>query len=192
MIIPENYSQANLRFVWAATGQTAEVAFGVSNPGTGFTAAQVASKVGNAINAGDLRTVMVATIAVTDILVKNGPNDTGASAIDGTDHTGTLTGQGVQPNTALLVTKATGFGGRRGRGRMYWPGIQDAVIDDYGNLTSGTAATFQTKFDAFLTSLDTAGIPMVLLHDSPTPSPYPVSSLIVQTKVATQRRRLRK
>ncbi len=77
MIIPEDYSQANLRFVWAATGQTAEVAFGVSNPGTGFTAAQVASKVGNAINAGDLRTVMVATIAVTDILVKNGPNDTG-------------------------------------------------------------------------------------------------------------------
>lgn len=191
MIIPESLAQVNLRWSWPVSGQTAECAFGVDNEASLFDADVIADKVETAYNAGDLRTVQVTTIRLVSILVKLGPNETGASFEKLTSQPGTLSGEGVQPNTSLLITKQTSFGGRRGKGRLYWPGIQDGVIDPYGSLTSGTASTFQTKFTAFLTGLSTADIPMSLLHADPGHSPYLVTSLVVQNLVATQRRRLR-
>lgn len=190
MNIPETYAQINYRWTWPVSGQVAEVAFGVSLEDPGMSVTDVATAATAAYNLGDLRTVQVATIQLSNVHVKFGPNDTGPSHDTPLSEAGTLTGEGVQPNTGLLITKNTATGGRKGRGRAYWPGIQDAVIDAYGHVTTSALATFQTKFTAWAVALDAALIPLYLLHADPDTLPYEVTSLTCQSLVGTQRRRL--
>lgn len=122
--------------------------------------------------------------------------------IEGTDTFGSSgTASKVPSNVALLVKKATNRGGRRGRGRMYVPWIVDeAQCDDVGQLAGAYRTSLQAAFTNFLTDLAAAAptgpnAPMYLLHSSggsTTPgAPNEVTSLTVDSLVATQRRRLR-
>lgn len=104
---------------------------------------------------------------------------------------GSLAGNTPPPQTALLIQKITGRAGRKNRGRMYIPANDESILNDAGVYGSTETAGFQTKADSFLAALDTAGYPMVLLHTSVADAPTDVVSLVVQSKVATQRRRLR-
>lgn len=192
MVIPDEYAQVNLLFDWTTTQLKAEVVFGISRATLAFTPEDVADNVETAYLDGDLRTVQTTFITLTSINVKFGPNDTGPSFELPVSHQGTLTNEGVTPNTALLIKKTTAVGGRRGRGRMYWPGIEEGVIDAYGNIDPGAQSTFQDKFTSFKESLSTNDVPMVVLHGQSGFTPHLVSSLIVQPVAATQRRRLRK
>jgi hypothetical protein len=103
-------------------------------------------------------------------------------------------------NTALLVKKLTTHGGRPGRGRFFWPYVAEPDVDNTGVLNSSTLTTWATLFNNFLLALaDTshgAATPMVILHnrrkDGTLPAPYVVTGLILDSIVATQRRRLRR
>lgn len=124
--------------------------------------------------------------------------------------TGSGTGNQTQvsepPNVAALIHKRTARGGRRGRGRMYLPWcLADADVDEAGVVLGATQVLLQTQCTNFLghltagTGAMTFAAAMVLLHSpsgddvsSPTTpgDPNTVTTLTVDSLVATQRRRL--
>lgn len=114
--------------------------------------------------------------------------DGSAAAIAGT------AAAGMSPNnTAWLLRKNTTMGGRRGRGRLYVPGVPDTSSNGIGLLTSpalSLAQTCATLLESALTGL--AGIDnCVLFHETAPFTPTPIVTITAQPRVATQRRRMR-
>lgn len=101
------------------------------------------------------------------------------------------------PNTSLLIRKVTAQRGPRGRGRMYPLGLfSEGEVNEQGVIDESVVSDLQDDFTAFFASLTTDGNPMVILQNSdgvspPVDPPPPVTALLVQSKCATQRRRLR-
>lgn len=193
-VIPVGYSQVNLKFTGAAVPRNAEVTFGVGNPtflGPQAVAAAVADSLGDFTAWASFSNLA----KITSILVKNGPNATGPFVEIPVNSGGTGTGEAVPPNVAVLVRKQTEYGGRAGSGRMYFPGLLEANVSGGGNVSSGTITSLQNAFNAFAISLDANLVPLVLLHGPNSPigdsAPTPITGLNVDSKVATQRRRLR-
>lgn len=103
-------------------------------------------------------------------------------------------------NCAALVHKQTNLGGRRAKGRFFWPLIlSEGSVDNVGNILDGLRTQMQSAADAMLQQLDVptsgAPMPMVILHGSEGESelipPTPVTSLRVDGVISTQRKRLR-
>lgn len=98
-------------------------------------------------------------------------------------------------NCAYLVRKRTGLGGRQHRGRLFMPGLNETLVDPAGVMSSATVAVLQGDWDAFLAAVNDP-TPMVILHSDPLvgspPAPTDVTSLPVDNRIATQRRRLRR
>lgn len=111
-----------------------------------------------------------------------------AVAVAGTGGTGV-----APPNVALLVRKNTVYGGRKYRGRMFWPGIlTGSEINPDGTIASATVTALQTHFNALYADCAAgAGSRMQLLHNDGTTAPTDLASFTVQPVCATQRRRLR-
>lgn len=115
---------------------------------------------------------------------------------------GGATTQPTPQNTAWLVRKRTGSAGRRGRGRMYIPGVHEGQVGPDGVLTNAYHGDLQNDVNGWLAELQSGlggtgpALPPVILHRSEgigtEPPPTPVTALQVDTLVATQRRRLRK
>jgi hypothetical protein len=119
------------------------------------------------------------------------------------------TGVPASPNVAIIVKKLTGQAGRQFRGRMYLMPPAAAVLDVGGaTLTSNAVLTVQTKMDTFLTAPATgpadATFAWYLLHGhkklpgdapgfptGPVPVPTFITGFSVESRVATQRGRLR-
>jgi len=122
------------------------------------------------------------------------------TVIGTTTQAGANTDAQSPPNVALLVKKASATGGRRGRGRMYLPWTcQEDAVDEVGNIGGASLSAFQVSASAFYTDLGTGVTgtdpsPMVILHDSSgagvEPGPSLVTALNVDSRIATQRRRL--
>lgn len=98
---------------------------------------------------------------------------------------------GASPQVAVLVRKLTGLAGREFRGRMYLPGPSENAVTASGFLAATNLAAYQTAADNYLAALLSNAHPMILLHDNPATAVNTVTSLSVDPKVATQRRRLR-
>lgn len=103
------------------------------------------------------------------------------------------------PNTSLLVKKVTATRGRRAQGRNFWPGmVGENSIDEGGYLLPADLTALQTAINNWSAQLITdIGHPFVILQNSegetpPLSPPPPVIAQVVQAKVATQRRRLRR
>jgi hypothetical protein len=183
-------------------GRTAVNVFGFQNPGA-INANVVADTL------GDLYETAFASVFGADYSI--GPhhvvwNDTGTMK-EGDDLTitpGTNVATMVPPNTAVLFKKATGLAGKQFRGRTYLPSVSEGEVDDAGVLTPATLLFLQTQGNAFLASMISANLPMLVLHANridhtthlPIPGTAPVGTLVTlfnpEAVVATQRRRLRK
>ena len=94
----------------------------------------------------------------------------------------------------MLVHKVTAVGGRRGRGRAYIPGAPATAIDNTGVVDSAYMVANQPRLTTFGTACATNDIGLVVLHggEGTLPVPYDVTNLVLDGKVATQRRRLRR
>lgn len=135
-----------------------------------------------------------------------------SSAYVGTDGTADLVGVGTatavggrvgsstHPGSAVLITKRTSRGGRRGKGRMYLPwAVPQSDVDEAGIILAADVSAMNTAVSLFRGNLTAASMPMVLLHKpSPPGTEHPsamgapdiVNALICSNLIASQRRRL--
>lgn len=108
---------------------------------------------------------------------------------------GTGTGLIAPRQAAALVAKVTAVAGRKGSGRIYFPFLDAALISAAGHLTAPGVALLNTMAGDFLATLiTTAGFginvtmnPQLVSGNGITYTP--ITSFVVRTKIATQKRR---
>jgi hypothetical protein len=191
-VIPSGFAQINWKFTGTSCPNGAEVTLGVDISSFSGSPADAAGDAITAYN-DNVDPIMPATVTLASVLVKFGPNATGPSAEVSSGNAGSGGGASTSPNVCWLVHKTTALGGRAGRGRMYWPGVQESEVDPSGTLSGAFVTGAQTAMDNFLGDLGTALLIPVVLHGaaSPLSSPTTILELNVDGVAATQRRRLR-
>lgn len=97
----------------------------------------------------------------------------------------------VAPQVCVLIKKTTGFAGRAYRGRMYLPGAPVSDFDFSGTLIGASQSAWQSSADDFFNGMAGLGLDLHLLHNSPLIDPTPITNLVVDGRMATQRRRVR-
>ncbi len=111
---------------------------------------------------------------------------------------GLSAGNALPQNSAFLLLKRSALLGRRFRGRMYVPGVDEINVDAKGAFVTSVYGTLNTIVGGFFVGLNAlAGVEfMVILLStsllSPTPAPTQVTSLYLDKVIATQRTRLRR
>ena len=153
-----------------------------------------------AMDAGE----MAETWSFEGTQVRHGPLGVGPVEI-APDHIVGTHGGGTSPsNCSLLIKKLTQRGGRRGRGRMFFPAAYcfEAAVDNNGMLLDAQRSQYQTSMSAFLEECQTGGSAgiegLFLAHTVPDGGdpdefmPTHIESLIVAPQIATQRRRMRR
>lgn len=190
MIIPSGHGQVNVQFVGDNLPTGAECTFGILNVG-GLTAIQAAEAVETAIAAAAVMAEFVDDERIGNIHVKLGPNATGAFADNAVEISGGVSTTGTSPNVAVLIKKSTTLGGRKGAGRMFWPGCPEGAIGSDGTIDGAAVLAITSVFNDLRDELDAQGVPMMLLHNDST-APNLVSSMSCDSVGATQRRRLRR
>lgn len=193
MLIPVNHAQINWRFSGLNAPFDAEVTMGVNTELLTVPETEVADDLAT-VWFNSFRARQVSSIELSLVRVKFGPNDIGPSFEAGASMPGAFSGQAESPQVSCLVSKATGVGGRAGRGRMYVPGVPAANYDDSGLMDSASRTSWQGSADDFIDGLVALGLVPVLLHapGSPITQPLPITAFTVQARAATQRRRLRR
>lgn len=193
MPIPVGFAQATHFFTGSPVPLGAAITYGVDLGGASPTPESVAEDLHAALG----NTVMgqlPASLFLDRTLVKFGPDATGPSGQYTTAIGGSTSGDVAPPNVTWLVRKNTALGGRAGRGRLYLPGVREELIDNGGIIAATNVTAMQTEFDDFLIAVGAANLNLVVLHQagSPITEPTPLTSMVVEGRVATQRTRLRK
>lgn len=98
------------------------------------------------------------------------------------------------PNCCILVKKTSAVGGRANQGRMYVPAgyMAEGDVDEGGNISGAAFSGWTGNNTAFLSAVQggTFMNELGILHELVPSAPTTVTSLVVQSKIATQRRRL--
>lgn len=202
--LPAGYYHANLLFTGAAVPQGAAMTFGGS--AASGSAATIAAAINTAWNT-HLKSVFNTQCSLAGTRVKLGPTDTGPFAYVASGTAGTNVASGSAPSVAFLIRKNSALGGRQGTGRMFQPVAGENSVDHTGTVDSAFRTTLQTAYTAFFGALQSVSYPMYLLHNHGTRrslkngelsitvvnprAPTEVTSLSVDSIVATQRGRLR-
>lgn len=99
------------------------------------------------------------------------------------------------PALALMISKNTGLGGRKNRGRMYFPwAMDDNAVAENGSVNSTIVNAYTSASANFLDYLGGADSRFslldgaVLLHSDLTP-PTPITSMVASPVIRTQRNR---
>lgn len=103
-------------------------------------------------------------------------------------------GQTALPsNCAMLVHKDTDTAGRKGRGRQYYPAayLEETSVDTNGTILGSTYTTIQNRLNVFFDQLTVAPFQVSLFHADGAP-PTQVTGFRLDTRIATQRRRMRR
>lgn len=193
-VIPTNYALILCSFRHAQVSRSAAITFGVHDESGALTPLETLTAAIDVASA-TLRTEV-------DNQVTIGPGTATfqlaggeyASVTGGGSRPGAASYDSVPSNTAVLVQKRTDAPGRRNRGRFFMPwSVSETFVGESGIIVQPTVDALQDACDDFLAGLATAGIPMHLFHGAGTgvSTPTPVTSLAVQSIVATQRLRMR-
>lgn len=136
-------------------------------------------------------TVDRVTLAVGD----DGPG--GSVDSDLTPVPGGRSGTMAPASMAAIVRKSTDSLGRRGRGRMFLPGVLTQIeVGEDGQIIPARISTLQTAVTAFEAALNqttdpATTLPPVLLHSSAPADPSPITGLTVTPTVGWIRGRIR-
>lgn len=122
------------------------------------------------------------------------PSGSPASSFPISPGQGNQSGDMAPPFVSALIRLTSPVGGRRGRGRIYLPGLSIGTFGDRGRLTPGSYAAFQTIFlNTWRTHyLNPGGTSPITLCIAPRDSPGSsvlVTGLDVRTWASVQRRR---
>ena len=190
LIIPSGFSQVTFLFTGVDVPTGAAVTLGLNQPNTASVAdgLDLLEPLVETLH----EAMAVSTVTLDRIRLKFGPNASGNFGERSIAAPGDQGADGAAPNLAVLVRKQTDEGGRQGRGRLYYPGVPEEVVNGAGVLTAGAVAQYQAAWDAFYTALDGADWTPVLLHSVAGNSPDEITSFVVESTTATQRRRLRR
>lgn len=201
MTIPVGFGQCTHIFAGSSLDTGAAVVFGFEHDSS--TVPETAAAALHDAWGDEIMPQLVNVVQLTQTIVKFGPDDVGPSAEFNAVVTGGDASPGAPANTAYLVTKTTALGGRRGRGRMYLPGVDETEVGGDGVVTPAKLTGLDTAIQAWFARV--IALPWLgslqLLHEpsapgtenpSPEPPPTAIITLTVQQKVATQRRRLRR
>lgn len=195
MIIPTGFGQANFRFGGAGLPTGAEVTMGFRLlTGSAVLPNDIAADLADVWNTS-VKTQQCNQIVLDEVYVKLGPNATGPDGVSSYGVAGTLSADMASCNTAILWRKVTGAGGRRGRGRMFWPGPRETDIGPNGALSAGALTSWNTTIGNFSAGLAYYFIQPVLLHSAGitvTPAPTDITSFAVLPIAGTQRQRMRR
>lgn len=108
---------------------------------------------------------------------------------------GSGSGAGLPSNCAILIRKQTASGGRRNKGRLFMPGVAaEANVDQNGIASAAAVLNWQNAQDDWndavllLTDIEN----FVILHSEAPSTPTTVIGHQVQSRIATQRRRMRR
>lgn len=131
--------------------------------------------------------------------------------IAGHPTTGAVSSTQLAPNTALLVHKVCGHTRSQRNGRMFFPSVQETVVDNAGIVLPAHKTAVETAFNNFrvavegITVVPGASFALRVVHVDGHEEPVPpattgrpnawsssdITSFSVDSRVATQRRRLR-
>jgi len=167
-----------------------------TNPATVASAVYVAF-----IAASSLKTLVDSDVVIGPTTAYLGTD--GAEDLAGV-HTATTVGSAgasaIHQGSAVLLTKLTARGGRRGKGRMYLPwSVAPGNVDETGTIGAGTVTAINAAASTFLSALNSGQVPMMLLHKqhvrkdgsvSIPPAADAVTGLTVSSLISSQRRRL--
>jgi len=191
MIIPEGYAQINYIFSGANFSRGAQVTLGLQNTISDLNAGAVATAAATAWE-NNLLPLQVDSLTLVEVRAKLGPNETGPEATEPVGVAGGESDTPLPPNVATLVKKVTDQGGRKNRGRFFLPGMSELAILNDGNYDPAILATLNAALGDFYADLVAADLEPVVLHTDILDSPTDINALVAQSKVATQKRRLRK
>lgn len=189
LVIPEGFYEAAFHHTQTLTTRPAVCTLGVEYNGTDF-------PTDAPLFGGSWASVMAelcSAVTYTRFTMRNQIGlvvDIGLSLVGGADEVCQTY------NTAYLVKKASGTPGRHAQGRMFLPGVQEALVGAAGDLAPLLRTSLQTAMDAFKDELETRNFDACILHQEgagpgPTPPPTPISNFVVDPRVATQRNRMR-
>lgn len=190
-IIPEGFAQVNYVFTGTGLPLGAQTTLGLRLDDPGDSPAVVADHARDAWVARILTYQSLNTF-LQSVRVKFGPNDTGGFGEVADGNNGDAVGESWAPQISLLIEKVTNAGGRRGRGRMYVPGFVEATVDEGGVIDPANVIAINGALVEFIADLQLDGLQPVLLHSSAPSAPTVISSLLVDPRTATQRRRNRR
>lgn len=111
---------------------------------------------------------------------------------------GDWTGNPLPSNCAVVVTKLSGLGGRWNKGRCFWPSINEQNVDANGVIVGSLRDAYTQRFNAFLDLVTDTNEPLHLDHlcifhdESLGILPTPITEFRAESKIGTQRRRMRR
>lgn len=109
---------------------------------------------------------------------------------------GTGSGSPLPPNCAAMIQKNTGRPGRAGRGRMFLPGISEALVSGGGVVDGALVTQMNGDLASFYTAVTTSGQfdDLLLYHDDDIPSSSPtlIDSLTVNVRTSSISKRFRR
>lgn len=194
IVIPEDYGLATFKWSSAASGRIYNTTVGFAAPDLLTAATGLGNVVTGLQGAGEIfnaaQMLLGYSFVGADATYVNelGPQMLSAAA----NVSGTKSGEPVPPNCAFLATKRTARGGRRGRGRFFLPPVwvPEHEINAAGVISSGQVTIVQLLLEGLIAEMSAQDIPAVLLH-SDGGTPDEITGVTVQSRLATQRRRLR-
>lgn len=203
LVIPEGFAEVSVEMRNDADPEPWYITFAIDLATAGGDIELAHATVLAAIGAG-IQPSLSTTTTITGVRYKVGQPSGPPLAVDfAAALDGASAAQRLPQNCAVLVRKATLRAGRPGKGRFFIPSVPEGSVSEIGVLETDYRVTMQDQMDEMWLILNAGtGIPetspptpMVLLHNSGTPGgvdPTPVTSLQVQSVIATQRRRLRR
>ncbi len=201
LVIPANHGQFAHHFTIPGDNQEMLVTGGYEAEGVDTTANQVAlvlHDLAKTLVNARLPTQVTLKRTTTTLVVTEGQDPLVGERIDpslgGRTSTNLLT-----QNTAWLIKKLTAAGGRRNKGRQFWPGVPDVSVNDAGVLNANEVTDWNTALAVYVAGAGTSIriARLVLFHTLPPASTVPLApttivSMIADGMVATQRQRLRR
>jgi len=195
MTLPSNaFARVTHRMTGPGLRYPAEVTYAVSLDGPG--SQTVASVLGSQFNTHVMPRLSDGILHSSTTL-KVGPDEDGPSYVSTANQLGGRAGTAASCNVSWLVHKNSTLGGRRGKGRLYLPGVMEADVGSDGDMLDAQVTLMQTAMDAWYAGINgVSSVGTYVLEHAPgisaEPLPTAVLSLTVDGHAATQRRRMRR
>ncbi len=195
-LLPPGYVDFSLLIDRSGDDRPYVVTFAASIDTPPFDQADLDAVAGAIAAAGQVRSQLSTSETLREIRARVGSDGTPPTFISPIGVAGTSSTQRLPQNCAAIVAKTTGLGGRRNRGRFFWPSVNEANVDPVGVLTAGTITDMNTLASFIFGTICSdptynTGQPVVL-HSEPPSTPTFVTSWQTQPRIGTQRRRLRR